>query len=123
MFGLLYEKGVYADDGTGESVTWTNLTPTTVSNIAISTIAQSANDATILYVGTGEDWSYNVDAITGDGIFKVDVSGADPVWTNITPTSGGIIDAKYGNVSRIIVDPSNKNVVLASTLSKSTGLS
>jgi len=115
-------KGVYASDGSGESVTWTNLTPTTVSNIAISTIAQSANDPTILYVGTGEDWSYNVDAITGDGIFKVDVSDpASPIWTNITPTSGGVIDSKYGNVSRIIVDPANKNIVLASTLKIASG--
>jgi len=117
-------KGVYVSDASGESVTWTNLTPTTVSNIAISTIAQSANDATILYVGTGEDWSYNVDAITGDGIFKVDVSDpSTPIWTNITPTSGGVIDRSYGNVSRIIVDPSNKNVVLASTLRISSGSS
>ena len=42
----------------------------------------------------------------------------------ITPTSGElIIDPNYCNVSRIIVDPANKNIVLASTLSKSTGLS
>ena len=118
-------KGVYTNDGSGEIVSWTNLTPTTVLNIAISTIAQSANDPNILYVGTGEDWSYNIDAITGDGIFKVDISDpASPIWTNITPTTGaGIIDPKYGNVSRIIVDPANKNIVLASTLSKSTGLS
>ena len=118
-------KGVYTNDSSGEIVSWTNLTPTTVLNIAISTIAQSANDPNILYVGTGEDWSYNIDAITGDGIFKVDISDpASPIWTNITPTTGaGIIDPKYGNVSRIIVDPANKNIVLASTLSKSTGLS
>ena len=122
-------KGVYVSDGSGESVTWTNLTPTTVSNIAVSTIAQSANDPTILYIGTGEDWSYNVDAITGDGIYKVDLSTYNPgtgtpaTWTNITPTSGGVIDSKYGNVSRIIVDPANKNIVLASTLKIASGSS
>ena len=109
-------KGVYTSDSSGDFITWTNLTPSTVSNIAVSTVAQSANNPNILYVGTGESWSYNVDAINGDGIFKVTLGGADPIWTNVTPSSGGIIDSKFGNISRIIVDPANENIVLASTL-------
>ena len=109
-------RGVYDNPGAGLQIEWTNLTPSTVSNIAITTVAQSANNANILYVGTGESWSYNVDAINGDGIFKVTLGGSDPIWTNVTPSSGGIIDSKFGNISRIIVDPANENIVLASTL-------
>ena len=64
-----------------------------MENIAISSIAQSANNPSVLYAGTGESWVGNIDAIDGSGIFKSIDGGAN--WTNISQKSGSVIDEKF----------------------------
>ncbi len=101
---------------TNSGVNWTSLSED-MENIAISSIAQSANNPSILYAGTGESWVGNIDAIDGSGIFKSIDGGAN--WTNISKKSGSIIDEKFFQVSRVVADPSNANVVVISTMSSS----
>ena len=108
-------KGIY--DPITTNVSWTNMTPLTIQNLAIVTLGQSASNPIIIYAGTGESALGASTAIDGDGIFKIDVSGPDPVWTNISPQVGGLIDHRFGSVNRLIVDPSNSDIVIANTFS------
>ena len=112
-------KGVY--NSTTTNVSWTNMTPLTIQNLAIVTLAQSASNPNIIYAGTGESALGASTAIDGDGIFKIDVSDASsPVWTNISPKVGGLIDHRFGSVNRVIVDPSNADIIVANTYSFSS---
>ena len=108
-------KGIY--DPITTNVSWTNMTPLTIQNLAIVTLGQSASNPNIIYAGTGESALGASTAIDGDGIFKIDVSGPDPVWTNISPQVGGLIDHRFGSVNRLIVDPSNSDIIIANTFS------
>lgn len=96
--------GVWLTENQGS--TWTNLTDGKIPNLATSTIAISAQDKNTIYVGTGEPFG-NLDAIGGSGVFKTTDGGT--TWTHLTST------ASYGDVGRIIVSPSNKNIVLIGT--------
>jgi photosystem II stability/assembly factor-like uncharacterized protein len=93
---------------TNGGAAWTWLTPD-FPVLSTSTIAMAASNHDILYVGTGESF-YNVDAINGNGILKSTDRGA--TWTQLAST---VDNAAFNNVARIIVDPSNPNVVLAAT--------
>ncbi len=95
--------------------TWTNLSPN-MENIAVTTLAQSANNPQILYAGTGESWVGNVDAIDGSGVFKSSDGGS--TWTNITPLSGGELNHDFRAVSRAIADPNDANVLVVSASDK-----
>ena len=98
---------------TDSGATWTSLSED-MENIAVVSVAQSASNPSVLYAATGESWVGNIDAIDGSGIFKSIDGGAN--WTNISPTSGGIIDERFIQVSRVIADPSNADVVLITTM-------
>ena len=95
--------------------TWTNLSPD-MENIAVTTLAQSANNPQILYAGTGEGWVGNLDAIDGSGIFKSSDGGS--TWSNITPLSGGELNPDFRAVSRAIADPNDANVLVVSASDK-----
>lgn len=92
-------------DGGG---TWSWLTPD-FPVLSTSAIAMAASNHDILYVGTGESF-YNVDVINGDGILKSTDRGA--TWTPLASTVG---NPAFNNVARIIVDPSDPDLVLAAT--------
>ena len=96
-----------------EGATWASLSED-MENIAVVSIAQSANNPSILYAATGESWVGNIDAIDGSGIFKSTDGGSN--WVNISPKTLGVIDEKFVQVSRVIVDPSNADIVVISTL-------
>ena len=98
-----------SDSGT----TWTSLSQD-LENIAVSSLAQSAANPSVLYAGTGESWVGNFDAIDGSGVFKSTNGGLN--WSNISPKTSGIIDDKFYQVSRIITSNSNVDIVIASTL-------
>lgn len=103
--------GVWRSDtyGTG----WTKLDDFP-GNLAIGCLAMDPNNPDVLYAGTGEGFG-NLDAITGEGIWKSIDAGA--TWTLLTAT------ATFGNCNRIAVAPANGNIVLAATssnLSRST---
>lgn len=90
------------DDG----LTWRNLTDFQLPNLATSTIVISPQDSNTLYVGTGEPFG-NLDAIGGSGLFKTTNGGV--TWSAIATTSS------FGAVGKIIINPSDKNNVLAAT--------
>lgn len=93
---------------TDDGGTWTNLTPD-LPNLATSAIAMAESNHDVLYVGTGESF-YNIDTVNGDGMFKSTDRGA--TWSPIASTLG---DVRFNNVSRILVDPSDENVVVVGT--------
>ena len=106
--------GVWKTSNAGAS--WLNLTPD-MENIAVVTLAQSSSQPNVLYAGTGESWSGNLDAIDGSGVFKSSDSGV--TWTNVSPiNSSGYIHSDFSSVSRVIVDPLNPDIVVASTAYK-----
>lgn len=82
---------------------WTSIGGTTMSNLAVTTIAQDPSNPSILYAGTGEGW-FNSDAIRGNGIWKSTDGGA--TWSQLTSTAftatNGIDDFDY--VQKIVVN-------------------
>lgn len=98
--------GVWLTENEGSS--WTNVTDNKIPNLATSVIVISPQDANTLYVGTGEPFG-NLGAIGGSGIFKTTDGGVS--WTGLEGT------ADFGDVGRMIIDPNNKDVVVAGTQS------
>ncbi|PQJ75134.1 VPS10 domain-containing protein [Polaribacter gangjinensis] len=86
-----------------EGVTWKNLTDNTIPNLSTSTIVISPQDKNTLYVGTGEPFG-NLGAVGGAGLFKTTNGGT--TWTSLSNS------ASFGDVGRIILNPTDKNNVL-----------
>ena len=103
--------GVWKTSNSGTS--WISLSQD-LENIAVSSLAQSAANPSVLYAGTGESWVGNIDAIDGSGVFKSTDGGLN--WSNVSPQTSGIIDDKFFQVSRIIASPSNSDIVIATTM-------
>ena len=76
--------------------------------LPISSFAADAN-ADVIYVGTGELVSSIYSAI-GDGIFKSTDKGE--TWTHVASTKG---NADFAVVTRLIVHPTNPNIIVATT--------
>ncbi|MGC6284434.1 MAG: T9SS type A sorting domain-containing protein [Polaribacter sp.] len=96
--------GVWLTEDEGN--TWTNLTDGKIPNLGTSVIVISPQDPNTIFVGTGEPFG-NIDAIGGSGIFKTTDGGNN--WTVLEGT------ADFGDVGRMIIDPNNKDIVLAGT--------
>jgi len=92
---------------TNAGVNWVNKTPD-MPNLATTVLAQAASNPDIIYCGTGEGF-YNADAIGGGGIFK-SIDSAH-TWTLLASTT----NANFKNINRIIVSPTDPNIVLAAT--------
>lgn len=80
-----------------------------VPNLAVSALVQCPSNPNIMYAGTGESF-FSVDVINGNGILKSTDRGE--TWT---PLASTINDVRFNNISRIIVSPTDANLVLAST--------
>jgi len=104
-------KGINSGSGGDEKVTWTNLTPQ-LANINFNSLAQSQSNTAVLYAGTGESMIGGSGG-WGSGMFKSTDAGA--TWTNVSPTSGGVVIDNFGTVTRIIVDPTDPDIVVATT--------
>lgn len=89
-----------------EGVSWVNLTDTSIPNLSTSTIVISPQDKNTLYVGTGEPFG-NLGAVGGAGVFKTTDGGT--TWSSLGNSSS------FGDVGRIIINPTNKNNVLVGT--------
>ena len=76
----------------------------------ISSFSMSASDPNLIYAGTGEYVSTRFTAI-GDGIFKSADKGN--TWTQLSSTAG---NEQFTIVTRIITDPANADIILASTV-------
>ncbi len=80
-----------------------------LSNIAINSLAQSVSNPSVMYAGTGEGFR-NVDAAIGDGMFKSTDGGNE--WIPLSATTSSF---DFLFVNRLLVDPSNADIVLAAT--------
>ncbi len=96
--------GVWKTTNTG--ATWTELTAN-FPVLSCQSLAMAASNHNVMYVGTGESF-YSVDVINGNGILKSIDRGA--TWTHLAAT---INNPAFNNVARIIVDPTDPNIVLA----------
>ena len=92
---------------TDAGVTWINKTQS-LPNLATSVLAQSASHPDRIYCGTGEGF-FNADAVNGSGIFKSVDHGE--TWTQLANTA----NLNFSSVNRIIVDPTNSDILLACT--------
>ncbi len=97
--------GVWKTTDGGSS--WQVLTDN-VPNLAVQSLAMAASDHDIMYAGTGESF-FNVDTMNGNGILKSTDHGA--TWFQLVST---LSDVRFNNISRIIVSPTDPNLVLAS---------
>ena len=91
---------------TNGGISWVNKTPN-LPNLATTVLALSESNPDIIYAGTGESFS-NLGAVNGDGMFK-SVDGGD-TWTHLESTTN--ITGLH-NINRVIVDPSNPDILLA----------
>ncbi|QXD16905.1 T9SS type A sorting domain-containing protein [Rhodocaloribacter litoris] len=88
--------------------TWQAL-GTDMPNLAISALVQAPSNPDVLYAGTGEGF-FNVDAVSGAGIFKTTDRGQ--TWVQLPATA---TDPDFRWVNRLIIDPAREDVVLAAT--------
>lgn len=100
--------GIWKTTNAGNS--WIDLAPD-LPHLPVSALAMAPSNHDVIYAGTGESM-YNVDVINGNGIYKSTDKGQ--TWSHLPST---INNLDFNNISRIIVDPNNQNIVLASTTS------
>jgi photosystem II stability/assembly factor-like uncharacterized protein len=98
--------GIWRTDNAGAS--WTNLTPE-LPSLAVSTLVMSESDPNVMFAGTGESFA-GLSGSIGDGILKSTDGGF--TWTQLQATA---TNDNFENVNRIIINPSNPEVVLACT--------
>jgi photosystem II stability/assembly factor-like uncharacterized protein len=79
---------------------------------AIGALAVAPSDPKIVWAGTGEAWAIRDADVMGDGIYKSTDAGA--TWTNM-----GL--AETGRIGRILVHPTNPDIVYACALGRATG--
>ncbi|HET7619710.1 MAG TPA: hypothetical protein VFK20_14485 [Vicinamibacterales bacterium] len=79
---------------------------------AIGALAISSSDPKILWAGTGEAWAIRDSDVMGDGIYKSIDAGT--TWTHMGLT-------ETGRIGRIIVHPTNPDIVYACALGRTTG--
>src|SRR5215472_741407 len=74
---------------------------------AIGALAVSASDPSTVWAGTGEAWVIRDSDVMGNGIYKS--TDAGQTWTNM-----GL--AQSGRIGRIVIHPSNPDIVFACVL-------
>jgi photosystem II stability/assembly factor-like uncharacterized protein len=79
---------------------------------AIGALAVSRSNPSIIWAGTGEAWAIRPSDVMGDGIYKSVDGGA--TWKNV-----GL--AETGRIGRIIIHPTNPEIVYACALGRATG--
>ena len=79
---------------------------------AIGALAIAPSNPAILWAGTGEGWAIRDADLQGDGVYKSTDSGM--TWVNM-----GLPES--GRIGRIIVHPTNPNIVYVCALGRATG--
>lgn len=82
------------------------------SAAAIGALAVSRSDPSTVWAGTGEAWVIRDSDVMGNGIYKS--TDAGKTWTNM-----GLSES--GRIGRIIIHPSNPDIVFACVLGRTTG--
>ncbi|HET7619709.1 MAG TPA: hypothetical protein VFK20_14480, partial [Vicinamibacterales bacterium] len=80
--------------------------------MAIGALAVAASEPNTVWAGTGEAWAIRDSDVIGDGIYKS--TDAGKTWTNM-----GLRDT--GRIGRIIVHPTDPNIVYVCALGRTTG--
>ena len=79
---------------------------------AIGALAVAPSDPSTVWAGTGEAWAIRDSDVMGNGIYKSADAGKN--WTNM-----GLPES--GRIGRIVVHPSNPDIVFACVLGRTTG--
>ena len=79
---------------------------------AIGALAVAPSDVNIVWAGTGEAWAIRDSDVIGDGIYKSMDAGR--TWTH-----SGLTDT--GRIGRILVHPTNPDIVFACAIGRITG--
>jgi photosystem II stability/assembly factor-like uncharacterized protein len=79
---------------------------------AIGALAIAPSDPSVVWAGTGEAWMIRDSDVMGNGIYKSTDAGA--TWTNM-----GL--GETGRIGRIVVNPTNPDIVFACALGRGTG--
>src|SRR5579872_1058528 len=79
---------------------------------AIGSLAVAPSDPSTVWAGTGEAWVIRDSDVMGNGIYKS--TDAGKTWTNM-----GLPES--GRIGRIVVHPSNPDIVFACVLGRTTG--
>ncbi len=87
---------------------WTNLSEN-FSNLSVNALEMSTSNTDIIYAGTGESFPGGTN-LKGNGIWKSTDRGVS--WTQLSSTS---TDENFAYINRLVIDPSNADIVLAAT--------
>src|SRR3954469_4867128 len=79
---------------------------------AIGSLATAQSNPNIVWAGTGEAWAIRDADVVGDCIYKSTDAGA--TWANM-----GLRET--GRIGRILIHPTNPNIVFACALGRATG--
>lgn len=93
--------GIWKTSTGGDS--WTFIS-SDIPNLGTNTLAMSAANSSVIYAGTGEHFTNDID---GSGVYKSTDKGV--TWVQIADPS---VYPDMKNISRIVVDPSDENVVI-----------
>ncbi len=92
---------------TDSGATWTD-SSSGLGSYSVGALAMAESNHDVMYAGTGEGFN-NTDATNGQGLFKSTDRGA--TWTLLPGTDV----VTWENVTRVVVDPTDEDIVLAST--------
>lgn len=98
--------------------TWKAMTDD-LPNLAVNDVALDPNDENVVYLGTGDDWGSGIVDFSQRELFRISFSigimkstdgGASWQQTGLTWQT-----SQLESVAKILVDPSNSNIVIAAT--------
>jgi hypothetical protein len=98
--------GVWHTSNAG--ATWTQLMDDQPL-LAMQSLAMAPSSTNILYAGTGESY-FNIDTMNGNGMLRSTDGGAS--WA---PVASTVDDPRFNNVSRILISPTEPDVIVVST--------